>query len=60
MQHQLFRADGFPIGSGGVEMVIRQFKHRNTGVGMHWSGRGAECIVTKVETQMLLAFEINL
>jgi hypothetical protein len=60
MQHQLFREDGFPIGSGGVEMVIRQFKHRNTGAGMHWSEPGAERIVTNVESQMLLTFETNL
>jgi hypothetical protein len=46
MQYQPFRADGFPIGSGGVESAIKQFKHRLTGAGMRWSRQGAEPMIT--------------
>ena len=46
MQYQQFRADGFPIGSGGVESAIKQFKHRLTGAGMRWSRQGAERMIT--------------
>lgn len=46
MQYQQFRAEGFPIGSGGVESAIKQFKHRLTGAGMRWSRAGAERMVT--------------
>lgn len=45
MQYQRFRAEGFPIGSGGVESAIKQFKHRLTGAGMRWSRQGAERMV---------------
>jgi hypothetical protein len=41
MQYAQFRADGYPIGSGGVESGIKQFKHRLTGAGMRWSRGGA-------------------
>lgn len=46
MQYQQFRAEGFPIGSGGVESTIKQFKHRLTGAGMRWSRQGAERMIT--------------
>jgi len=46
MQYQQFRADGFPIGSGGVESGIKQFKQRLTGAGMRWSRAGATRMVT--------------
>lgn len=46
MQYQQFRAEGFPIGSGGIESAIKQFKHRLTGAGMRWSRAGAERMVT--------------
>ena len=46
MQYQQFRAEGFPIGSGGVESAIKQFKHRLTGAGMRWSRQGAERMIT--------------
>lgn len=46
MQYQQFRADGFPIGSGGVESGVKQFKHRLCGAGMRWSRVGAERMVT--------------
>lgn len=42
MQYAAFRASGYPIGSGGVESGIKQFKQRLTGAGMRWSRRGAE------------------
>ena len=42
MQYAAFRADGFPIGSGGVESGIKQFKQRLCGAGMRWSRSGAE------------------
>ena len=45
MQYAAFRADGFPIGSGGVESGIKQFKHRLCGAGMRWSRSGAERMV---------------
>jgi len=37
MQYAQFRAAGFPIGSGGVESGVKQFKQRLTGPGMRWS-----------------------
>jgi len=37
MQYTQFRADGLPIGSGGVESGVKQFKQRLTGPGMRWS-----------------------
>lgn len=46
MQYQQFRAEGFPIGSGGIESAIKQFKQRLTGAGMRWSRQGAERIIT--------------
>jgi hypothetical protein len=42
IQYAQFRADGFPIGSGGVESGIKQYKQRLTGPGMRWSRAGAE------------------
>jgi hypothetical protein len=42
MQYAAFRADGFPIGSGGVESGIKQFKQRLGGAGMRWSRPGGE------------------
>jgi hypothetical protein len=42
MQYQVFREQGFPIGSGAVESGIKQFKTRLTGAGMRWSRQGAE------------------
>lgn len=52
MQYQLFRAEGYPIGSGAVESAIKQFKHRLTGAGMRWSRAGAERMVTIRSTVM--------
>ena len=37
MQYAQFRAAGFPIGSGGVESGVKQFKQRLSGPGMRWS-----------------------
>ena len=45
MQYQQFQAQGFPIGSGGVESGIKQYKHRLTGAGMRWSRPGAERLI---------------
>lgn len=45
MQYQQFQAQGFPIGSGGVESGIKQYKHRLTGAGMRWSRQGAERLI---------------
>lgn len=45
MQYAQYRADGYPIGSGGVESGIKQFKQRLTGAGMRWTRRGAERMV---------------
>lgn len=46
MQYPQFRADGFPIGSGGIESAIKRFKQRLTGAGMRWSRQGAERMIT--------------
>ena len=46
MQYQQFQAQGFPIGSGGVESGIKQYKQRLTGARMRWSRQGAERLVT--------------
>lgn len=56
MQYAAFRADGYPIGSGGVESAVKQFKQRLTGAGMRWSRAGAErmvCIRSAVLTHSL-------
>ena len=45
MQYQQFQAQGFPIGSGGVESGIKQYKHRLTGAGMRWSRPGAQRLI---------------
>jgi len=45
MQYQQFQAEGLPIGSGGVESAIKQFKHRLTAAGMRWSRQGAERMI---------------
>jgi len=37
MQYAHFQAAGFPIGSGGVESGVKQFKQRLSGPGMRWS-----------------------
>lgn len=46
MQYQQFRAESYPIGSGGVESAIKQFKQRLAGAGMRWSRQGAERMIT--------------
>jgi hypothetical protein len=46
MQYLEFREQGFPIGSGGVESGIKQFKARLSGAGMHWSRAGAQRMLT--------------
>jgi hypothetical protein len=46
MQYLEFREEGFPIGSGGVESGIKQFKARVSGAGMHWSRSGAQRMLT--------------
>lgn len=45
MQYQQFQAQGFPIGSGGVESAIKQYKQRLTGAGMRWSRQGADRLI---------------
>jgi len=37
MRYAQFRAAGFPIGSGGVESGVKQYKHRLSDPGMSWS-----------------------
>jgi len=37
MQYAQFRVDGLPIGPGGVESGVWQFKQRLSGPGMRWS-----------------------
>ena len=40
MQYPVFRAEGFPIGSGSTESGVKQYKHRLCCPGMRWSRRG--------------------
>ncbi len=42
MRYHVFRAEGWPIGSGAVESEIKQFKARLTGPGMRWARPHAE------------------
>jgi hypothetical protein len=42
MLYAMFRAEGYPIGSGTVESGVKQFKHRLAGPGMRWSRPGAQ------------------
>lgn len=42
MLYAMFRAQGFPIGSGVIESGVKQFKHRLAGPGMRWSRLGAQ------------------
>ena len=42
MQYQVFREQGYPIGSGTVESGIKRYKARLTGAGMRWSRPAAE------------------
>jgi hypothetical protein len=37
----MFRAEGYPIGSGTIESGVKQYKHRLAGPGMRWSRAGA-------------------
>ncbi len=46
MQYLEFREEGLPIGSGGVESGVKQFKARLSGAGMHWSRAGAQRLLT--------------
>jgi len=45
MQYQLFQAQGFPIGSGGIESGVKQYKQRLAGAGMRWSRHGAQRLI---------------
>ena len=45
MQYQQFQTQGLPIGSGGVESGIKQYKHRLAGAGMRWSRQGAQRLI---------------
>ena len=42
LQYLEFRENGYPIGSGTVESLIKQCKLRLTGPGMRWSRSGAQ------------------
>ena len=42
MVYAMFRAQGYPIGSGAIESGVKQFKHRLAGPGMRWSRPGVE------------------
>jgi hypothetical protein len=42
MLYAMFRAYGFPIGSGAIESAVKQFKHRLAGPGMRWSRPGLQ------------------
>jgi hypothetical protein len=41
MLYALFRAEGYPIGSGSIESGVKQYKQRLAGPGMRWSPAGA-------------------
>lgn len=42
MLYAMFRAEGYPIGSGVIESGVKQYKYRLSGPGMRWSRSGAE------------------
>jgi len=41
MLYAMFRAEGYPIGSGVIESGVKRYKHRLAGPGMRWSRPGA-------------------
>ena len=45
MNYLDLRSGGYPIGSGMVESVGKQFKARFCGAGMRWSRTGAEHLI---------------
>ena len=45
MLYAMFRAQGFPIGSGTIESAVKQYKHRLAGPGMRWSRPGAQRMI---------------
>lgn len=45
MLYALFRAQGYPIGSGSTESGVKQYKQRLAGPGMRWSRSGAERMI---------------
>lgn len=45
MQYPVFRAEGFPIGSGSTESGVKQYKHRFCGPGMRWSRQNIQRMV---------------
>lgn len=46
MLYAMFRAEGYPIGSGSIESGVKQYKHRLAGPGMRWSRAGAHRMFT--------------
>lgn len=47
MQYPVFRAAGYPIGSGAVESACKRVvQHRMKGPGMRWSDAGAAAMLT--------------
>jgi hypothetical protein len=42
MLYAMFRAEGYPIGSGSIESGVKQYKQRLAGPGMRWSRAGAQ------------------
>jgi hypothetical protein len=46
MLYAMFRAEGFPIGSGTIESGVKQYKQRLAGPGMRWSRSGAKRMMT--------------
>ena len=44
--YAMFRAEGFPIGSGTIESGVKQYKQRLAGPGMRWSRAGAKRMLT--------------
>lgn len=42
MTYRDFRDAGRPLGSGSIESTVKQFKHRFTAPGTHWSRPGLE------------------
>lgn len=45
MLYAMFRAQGFPIGSGTIESGVKQYKHRLAGPGMRWSRPGVQRMI---------------
>jgi hypothetical protein len=45
MLYTMFRAQGYPIGSGSTESAVKQYKQRFCGPSMRWSRPGTQRMI---------------